>query len=130
MQTRIGGKVVSIKAKLVIAADGCDSTLCDTAGLSSKEFGAPMDVMWFRMPRGESDPRDTFGGFDAGQIFIRIDRGALATHIRDPQGNRGGHPRVRYSDIVEGCRAQDSAFDRSGGEDPWLGQCKITDCTG
>ena len=33
-----------------------DSTLRDAAGFKVKEFGAPIDVLWLRLPRRESDP--------------------------------------------------------------------------
>lgn len=66
---------VTIKADLVIAADGRNSTLREAAGLVPEKFGAPMDVMWFRLPRLPTDTEETQGRFDAGHIFIMIQRG-------------------------------------------------------
>src|SRR5439155_4806445 len=40
-----------------------------------KEFGAPMDVLWFRLSRSPDDPVATMGRFDTGRIFITINRG-------------------------------------------------------
>jgi 2-polyprenyl-6-methoxyphenol hydroxylase-like FAD-dependent oxidoreductase len=67
---------LAIRANLTIAADGRHSTLRDAAGLKSIDLGAPMDVLWFRVPRQESDGADITGRFDTGSIFIRINRGA------------------------------------------------------
>jgi 2-polyprenyl-6-methoxyphenol hydroxylase-like FAD-dependent oxidoreductase len=67
---------LAIRANLTIAADGRHSTLRDAAGLKSIDLGAPMDVLWFRVPRQDSDGADITGRFDAGSIFIRINRGA------------------------------------------------------
>src|SRR5688500_12456051 len=42
---------LEIRADLVVAADGRRSVVRDTAGLDVQNFGAPMDVLWFRLPR-------------------------------------------------------------------------------
>jgi hypothetical protein len=34
-----------------------------------------MDVLWFRLSRRPSDPADSVGRFDAGRIFIMLNRG-------------------------------------------------------
>ena len=34
-----------------------------------------MDVLWFSLPRRPTDPGDTVGVFDAGRIFVQINRG-------------------------------------------------------
>jgi len=34
-----------------------------------------MDVLWFRLSRRPSDPVDPVGRFDAGRIFIMLNRG-------------------------------------------------------
>jgi 2-polyprenyl-6-methoxyphenol hydroxylase-like FAD-dependent oxidoreductase len=65
----------TIAADLVVAADGRSSTLRAAAGLTSENFGAPMDVMWFRLPRLPTDTDELQGRFDAGHIFIMIQRG-------------------------------------------------------
>jgi 2-polyprenyl-6-methoxyphenol hydroxylase-like FAD-dependent oxidoreductase len=62
-------------ASLVVGADGRHSTVRAKAGLSIEEFGAPMDVLWFRLSRRASDPGDPVGRFDTGQIFIMLNRG-------------------------------------------------------
>jgi 2-polyprenyl-6-methoxyphenol hydroxylase-like FAD-dependent oxidoreductase len=44
------------------------------AGLTVEDVGAPMDVLWFRLPRGPGDPEQPAGRFDRGQILVMIDR--------------------------------------------------------
>ena len=65
---------LDLRADLVVGADGRNSTVRDKAGLKVDEFGAPMDVLWFRLSRRASDPEDTMGRFDAGRIFVMINR--------------------------------------------------------
>ncbi|NGZ11010.1 MAG: FAD-dependent oxidoreductase [Nitrospira sp. LK70] len=73
-QTETGPLVV--RATLVVGADGRDSIVRKKAGLSVEKFGAPMDVLWFRLPRKAEDPVDPMGRFEAGRIFIMLNRGA------------------------------------------------------
>jgi 2-polyprenyl-6-methoxyphenol hydroxylase-like FAD-dependent oxidoreductase len=63
-----------MRADLVVACDGRRSTLREAAGLKALEYGAPMDVLWFRMPRRESDPQDTFGIVDRGHMMVLLNR--------------------------------------------------------
>ena len=64
-----------IAADLVVAADGRGSTLRARAGLAPEDFGVPLDVLWFGLPRHTSDTDQTQGRFDAGRIFIMLNRG-------------------------------------------------------
>lgn len=66
---------ISIRADLIIAADGRTSTLRTAAGLKSENFGAPMDVLWFRLPRLPDDEGNAQGRFDAGSVFVMLNRG-------------------------------------------------------
>lgn len=66
---------LEVRASLVVGADGRHSTVRVKAGLSIEEFGAPMDVLWFRLSRRPSDPADPIGRFDTGRIFIMLNRG-------------------------------------------------------
>ncbi len=66
---------VEIAAALVVAADGRHSTLRQKAGMAVTELGAPMDVLWLRLSRRDSDGGQTLGHVDRGVIFITIDRG-------------------------------------------------------
>lgn len=63
-----------IKSNLVIGADGRNSVIRQSAQLEVEDVGAPMDVLWMRIPRNQSDPAETIGRFDAGTIFIMINR--------------------------------------------------------
>jgi len=69
------GRYFELEADLVIAADGRRSILRDRAGLSVRDIGAPMDVLWFRVARRESDPSDTLGWVTRGRFLIFLQRG-------------------------------------------------------
>ena len=64
-----------ILADLVVGADGRGSTLRAEAGLGIEDIGAPMDALWFRLPRDASDTDQTQARFDAGRIFVMLNRG-------------------------------------------------------
>jgi 2-polyprenyl-6-methoxyphenol hydroxylase-like FAD-dependent oxidoreductase len=66
---------IEMRADLVVGADGRSSIVREKAGLPVKEFGAPMDVLWFRLKRTGEDPVATMGRFDSGRIFIALNRG-------------------------------------------------------
>ena len=66
---------LEVRADLVVAADGRQSIVREKAGLPVQEFGAPMDVLWFRLSRKPDHPAQTMGRFDTGRIFISINRG-------------------------------------------------------
>ena len=66
---------LAIRADLVVGCDGRHSTVREKAGLKGDDYGAPMDVLWFRMSRKASDSPDTFGHIEAGRIMIMLDRG-------------------------------------------------------
>jgi 2-polyprenyl-6-methoxyphenol hydroxylase-like FAD-dependent oxidoreductase len=65
----------SIRADLVIAADGRHSTLRRAAGLEVEDFAAPMDVLWFKLARRPDDQSAVLGRIEAGQALIMLDRG-------------------------------------------------------
>ena len=69
------GGEIEVRADLVVGADGRSSIVREKAGLQVKEFGAPMDVLWFRLRRTAEDPAATMGRFDSGRIFIALNRG-------------------------------------------------------
>ena len=66
---------LEIRAPLVVATDGRHSTMRDAAGLHAIERGAPMDVLWLRLSRRDSDPAQTLGRVGAGQMLVTLDRG-------------------------------------------------------
>jgi 2-polyprenyl-6-methoxyphenol hydroxylase-like FAD-dependent oxidoreductase len=67
--------VLTIRADLVVGCDGRHSTVREKAALKSDDYGAPMDVLWFRMSRKGSDSADTFGHVEAGKMMIMLERG-------------------------------------------------------
>jgi 2-polyprenyl-6-methoxyphenol hydroxylase-like FAD-dependent oxidoreductase len=67
-----------VRARLTVAADGRNSRLRDDAGLRRREFGAPMDVLWFRLAKADAGPGPSLGGagrVTRGRMVVRIDRG-------------------------------------------------------
>jgi len=64
-----------VRARLTIAADGRSSILRDKAGLPKKDLGAPIDVLWFRLPKEKTAGNETGGTFGAGTLVVEIDRG-------------------------------------------------------
>ncbi|HKF72511.1 MAG TPA: FAD-dependent oxidoreductase [Stellaceae bacterium] len=66
---------LDVRADLIVGADGRTSVVRERAKLAVRAFGAPMDVLWFRLSRLAQDRQDTMGRFDAGRIFITINRG-------------------------------------------------------
>ena len=65
----------TIRASLVIAADGRISVLRDAAGLPREYLGAPIDVLWFRVPKERTPDNRTQGYIDRGEMIVTIDRG-------------------------------------------------------
>ena len=63
-----------LHATLTVGADGRNSLVRRAAGLTPVEFGAPMDVLWFRMPREEGDPTNTFARLVPGRLIPMLDR--------------------------------------------------------
>ena len=67
---------VEILADLVVGADGRHSTVRALAGLHVDDLGAPIDVLWMRLPKRPGDPSGAaLGRFDAGRILVTLDRG-------------------------------------------------------
>lgn len=72
---RSAGEETTLKANLVVAADGRFSRIRKLAGVSSVERAAPMDVCWFRLPREPDDGHDAGGFFfGRGRLLICIPR--------------------------------------------------------
>lgn len=83
---RDGERVVGVKASgpdgartfpadLVVAADGRGSVVREKAGLESQNLGAPMDVLWFKLPMKPAENGETMGRFGAGSILVLLNRG-------------------------------------------------------
>jgi 2-polyprenyl-6-methoxyphenol hydroxylase-like FAD-dependent oxidoreductase len=66
--------VREVRAPLTVACDGRHSVVRQAAGLTSVDFGAPMDALWFRIAKAEGDPAGTFARLAPGRMFPMIDR--------------------------------------------------------
>jgi 2-polyprenyl-6-methoxyphenol hydroxylase-like FAD-dependent oxidoreductase len=80
-----GGRVVGVRAKsqegeleiradLVVGCDGRHSTLRERAGFAVEDIAAPMDILWFRVSRRETDTAETFGHMEAGMMLVMLNR--------------------------------------------------------
>jgi len=67
-------EALEIQAELVIGADGRHSIVREKSGLLLQTLSAPMDVMWFRLSRLATDPKQSLGKVDLGRILIMIQR--------------------------------------------------------
>ena len=65
---------VTIKAELVVGADGRHSTVREKSQLAVEDYGAPIDVLWFRLPRSDDGTQRSFGYINGGRIMIMLDR--------------------------------------------------------
>ena len=82
-----------LRAVLTVAADGRRSVLRAAAGLTPVDLGAPMDVLWLRLPRTEGDPHGLAGRIGARGMSVGIDRGdywQIAYLVR-----KGGYAELR-----------------------------------
>jgi 2-polyprenyl-6-methoxyphenol hydroxylase-like FAD-dependent oxidoreductase len=66
--------LVDIRADLVVGADGRHSIVREKAGLPVDEFGAPMDVLWFRVSRRPDDGEQTLGHITKGKMMVMLNR--------------------------------------------------------
>jgi 2-polyprenyl-6-methoxyphenol hydroxylase-like FAD-dependent oxidoreductase len=99
-----------VRTQLVVGADGRFSRLRGLAGLEPVRTGSPVDLLWFRLPRRETDP--------AGGAFLG-DGGWVALLNRGAQWQvgyslaKGGYARLRAQGL--------EALRRSVGlRVPWL----------
>ena len=72
-KTETGG--LEVRAGLVFGTDGRSSIVRQRAGLHVEDFGVPIDVLWFRLPRPADDPLHFLGRIRNGQMMVTIDRG-------------------------------------------------------
>jgi 2-polyprenyl-6-methoxyphenol hydroxylase-like FAD-dependent oxidoreductase len=98
---RVTGLTVSggaIPATLTVAADGRSSTVRRAARLPVRAYDAPMDVLWFRLSRRESDVVRTAGRVAPGRLLIRIDRGDYwqVGYVIE----KGGYQRLRAAGLA------------------------------
>jgi 2-polyprenyl-6-methoxyphenol hydroxylase-like FAD-dependent oxidoreductase len=68
-------RMLEVRADLVIGADGRSSLVRKEARLEAVDLGAPMDVLWMRLPRRADDPAQSLGRVNTGAMLIMLDRG-------------------------------------------------------
>ena len=69
------GRPLAVRTNLVVGADGRYSVVRTQVNLKVQDFGAPMDVLWFKLTRQSGDPKDPVARFDTGRVFIMLNRG-------------------------------------------------------
>ncbi len=72
-----GEDVQEVRAQLVVGADGRFSQMRRLAGFEPVKTSAPMDVLWFRLPKLAGEPEisgGAFGGIGRGRIFVLLGR--------------------------------------------------------
>ena len=75
LEASSGARTIRIAADLVVAADGRHTTIRESAGLQSTDVGAPIDVLWFRLPRDpQRHPSRTGGILRPGAMLVMLDR--------------------------------------------------------
>jgi 2-polyprenyl-6-methoxyphenol hydroxylase-like FAD-dependent oxidoreductase len=66
---------LEVRADLTVGADGRNSTVRQQAGFEVIDRGAPIDVLWMRIPRHPEDPARAMGRFNAGKALAMLYRG-------------------------------------------------------
>jgi 2-polyprenyl-6-methoxyphenol hydroxylase-like FAD-dependent oxidoreductase len=96
-----------LRAAVTVACDGRTSAVRAASGLRVREFGVPMDVWWFRVPRRETDLQDLNVRVGDGALLVMIDRGdyfQVGYQIR-----KGADARMR-AEGIEAFRARIAAL--------------------
>lgn len=65
---------LEVRAALVVGCDGRHSVIRKSLNLKVTDLGAPMDALWFRLPRETSDAGGLQGILGAGHMMVMIDR--------------------------------------------------------
>jgi 2-polyprenyl-6-methoxyphenol hydroxylase-like FAD-dependent oxidoreductase len=65
---------LTVKAGLVIGADGRQSAIRAAAHLEVEDLGSPIDVLWMRLTRKPADPAQTLGYFNFGRALVLLNR--------------------------------------------------------
>jgi 2-polyprenyl-6-methoxyphenol hydroxylase-like FAD-dependent oxidoreductase len=65
-----------LRAAVTVACDGRTSAVRAASGLRVREFGVPLDVWWFRLPRGQVALQGLNARVGNGALLVMIDRGS------------------------------------------------------
>ncbi|MGB8527886.1 MAG: FAD-dependent oxidoreductase [Rhodoplanes sp.] len=66
---------IEIRTDLTVGCDGRHSTVRACSGLAVEDLGAPMDALWFWLPKHADDPMKTTSSLEAGRSMVLMDRG-------------------------------------------------------
>jgi 2-polyprenyl-6-methoxyphenol hydroxylase-like FAD-dependent oxidoreductase len=94
---RSDGSHGELRAALTVACDGRTSAVRGASGLRVRQFGVPLDVLWFRLPRRDHDLEGLNLRMGDGALLVLIDRGSyfqIACVIR-----KGDYARLRAEGI-------------------------------
>jgi 2-polyprenyl-6-methoxyphenol hydroxylase-like FAD-dependent oxidoreductase len=70
------GSEGELRAAVTVACDGRTSAVRAASGLRVREFGVPMDIWWFRLPRGEVDLQGLNVRVGDDALLVVVDRGS------------------------------------------------------
>jgi 2-polyprenyl-6-methoxyphenol hydroxylase-like FAD-dependent oxidoreductase len=65
---------LAIRADLTVGCDGRHSRLRESAKFKVYDLGAPMDVMWFRVSRKQTDTQEVIGHVERGRMLVMLNR--------------------------------------------------------
>jgi 2-polyprenyl-6-methoxyphenol hydroxylase-like FAD-dependent oxidoreductase len=121
VKTLQGNERHIIRSSLVIGADGRNSQVKAKAGLTGKSFGAPRDVLWFRLEKHPDDPQLGMGHKGPKQNFIVIDRGDYWQCGYTIQKNQYDELQLAGLDALKSTMAQVAPFsaERMAEVDEW-----------
>jgi 2-polyprenyl-6-methoxyphenol hydroxylase-like FAD-dependent oxidoreductase len=91
------GAPLEVRAGLVVGCDGRASTVRAASGLVVEDLGSPIDVLWFRLSKKDSDPGQVAGHLGQDKMLVTIDRTGYwqCAFVID----KGGMERVRASGL-------------------------------
>jgi 2-polyprenyl-6-methoxyphenol hydroxylase-like FAD-dependent oxidoreductase len=91
------GAPLEVRADLVVGCDGRASTVRAASGLVVEDLGSPIDVLWFRLSKKDSDPGQVAGHLGQDKMLVTIDRTDYwqCAYVID----KGGMERVRASGL-------------------------------
>lgn len=74
VRANIDDGLLEVRADFVFGTDGRHSIVRQSAGLKLQDFGVPIDVLWFRLPKPAGSLDFLLGRIRNGQLMVTIDR--------------------------------------------------------
>jgi 2-polyprenyl-6-methoxyphenol hydroxylase-like FAD-dependent oxidoreductase len=74
VRAKTGDGELEVRADFVFGTDGRHSIVRESAGLELQDFGVPIDVLWFRLPKPSGSPDFLLARIRNGQMMVTIDR--------------------------------------------------------